>query len=233
MDWARFSTTRWPSPSRRHVMALAVVAAVSLAGAVAVVFNPKEYVASATLVIVAAPSIPEREFTTHTTIDPTTRSWLANYNDPTVVADIFAKRYQGRTKRAELRAAGVTGELVVLTKPSVASVESGHGPVVVLIVISDDPVSAVGQIDIAVDDFVGELSDEQAGYDPTMMVTVAVAAASTQATLVSGSRARSAVGFLLTACLFGAMANAAIGRVQRRRRAHECAPIGTRGLLQS
>ena len=207
-------TSRTPSATetRCRRLAMIVACAVVVAGAAAVARNPKEYVASATLVIVDPPSIPELEAITNTTIDPTTRSWLANYGDPTVVADIFAEIYRGRSKGDELRAEGVVGQLVVLTKPSAASVEAGHGPVVLLGVITPVPADAIQQLEIVVADFVRELADRQQGANPSMTVTAAIAASSTQPTLVAGSRLRSALGWVLLGVIVWLLSYAAAER---------------------
>ena len=92
--------------SRRALLALSLAGLVCIIGAAAVVLHPKQYVSSATVVMVGAPTVAEREFSTRTTIDPQLRSWLARFNSSTVVADIYARVYRSSTKLAELRAEG-------------------------------------------------------------------------------------------------------------------------------
>ena len=128
------------------------------------------------------------------------------------IADIFAEIYRGRSKGDELRAEGVVGQLVVLTKPSAASVEAGHGPVVLLGVITPVPADAIQQLEIVVADFVRELADRQQGANPSMTVTAAIAASSTQPTLVAGSRLRSALGWVLLGVIVGLLSYAAAER---------------------
>jgi hypothetical protein len=182
--------------ARRTLLALAVGGLICLIGAAAIVLHKKEYGSSAALVVVGAPTVAEREFTTRTTIDPRLRSWLARYNSPTVVADIYARKYRSRDKLEALRAEGVTGRLVVATKSSVASESPDHGPVVVLTVYAPTPAAAQSQLDTVVADFEQQLVDDQQGADPSLSVTVAIASRSSAAVLVSGSRSRAAFGFV-------------------------------------
>ena len=202
--------------SRRALVAVAVAGVVCVAGAAAIVLHPKQYVSSATLVIVGAPTVAEREFSTRTTIDPSLRSWLARYNNPTVVADIYSREYRSRAKLDHLRSSGVTGRLTVATKSSVASDSPDHGPVVVLSVFAPSPTAAQAQLQTVVTDFEKQLADDQQGSDPSLSVTVAIASQSAQAVLVSGSRVRSAFGFTCLGLIAGVLLYAVLRRGFRR-----------------
>jgi capsular polysaccharide biosynthesis protein len=202
--------------SRRALIAIAVAGVVCVAGAAVIVLHPKQYVSSATLVIVGAPTVAEREFTTRTTIDPKLRSWLARYNNPTVVADIYAREYQSRAKLDQLRANGVTGRLTVATKSSVASDAPDHGPVVVLSVFAPNPAQSQTQLQTVVSAFETQLADDQRGSDPALSVTVAIASQSAEAVLVSGSRMRSAFGFVCIGLVAGVLLYALLRRGFRR-----------------
>lgn len=204
--------------SRRALLSLAVAALVCIIGATAVVLHTKQYVSSATLVMVGAPTVAEREITTRTTIDPKLRSWLARFNNQTVVADIYARVYRSSSKLAELRSEGVTGRLVVATKSNVTSDSPNHGPVVVLSVYSGSPASSQSQLQTVVDDFQQQLLDDQRGSDPSLSVTTAIAAQSAGALLVTGSRARAAFGFVGLGSVAGLVLFALLTRSFRRPR---------------
>lgn len=202
--------------SRCALLSLALAGLICLIGAAAVVLHPKQYVSSATLVMVGAPTVAEREVSTRTTIDPKLRSWLARFNSPTVVADIYARVYRSPTKLAELRSRGVTGRLLVTTKSSVSSDSPDHGPVVVLSIYSPSPAGSQQQLQTVVDDFEQRLVDDQHGSDPSLSVTTAIASQSAGALLVSGSRARAAFGFVGLAVVAGLVSFALLTRGFRR-----------------
>jgi hypothetical protein len=134
------------------------------------------------------------------------------------VADIYARVYQSRQKLADLRGRGVTGRLTVATKSTVASDAPDHGPVIVLSVFAPSPAGAQAQLQTVVDDFQAQLVDDQRGADPALSVTAAIASQSGQAVLVSGSRVRSAFGFVCLGLLAGLLLFALLRRGFRRPR---------------
>ncbi len=207
--------------ARHGLIAAAIAVTLTMVGAAAVSLHRRQYVASTTVVIVGAPTISQREFSTRTTIDPSLRSWLARFDNPTVVADIYARVYQSTTQRQLLRDEGVTGRINVVTKSSVTSDSPGHGPVMVLSVFSDAPGAAVTQLGVLVDDLVARVAADQVGADPTLVVVPTVVARGDRAVPVVGSRIRSAVGFASASALVAAIAFVMMGSVSRRRRAGE------------
>ncbi len=207
--------------ARHGLIAAAIAVTLTMVGAAAVSLHRRQYVASTTLVIVGAPTISQREFSTRTTIDPSLRSWLARFDNPTVVADIYARVYQSTAQTKLLRDEGVSGRISVVTKSSVTSDSPGHGPVMVLSIFADAPGAAVSQLSVLVDDLVERVAADQAGADPTLVVVPTVVSRGDRAVPVVGSRMRSAVGFASSAALVAAIAFVTMGWVSRRRRVHE------------
>lgn len=180
--------------------------------------QPQHYVASATVAVVGAPSIAEREMALQATIDPSLRSWLARFDDPTVVADIYARVYKSSSKLDDLRDQGLVGDLRVETRSSVASEVPGHGPVIVFIVTSTDPTHVVDSLDLVIADFTEQLRVAQATADPTLSVSIARITESDRPLLASGSRSRAAVGFVALASLLGWVCVVTLAAIERRRR---------------
>lgn len=201
----------------RTIVGLAVTCTIALLGAAAVLTQPKQYVVSATVAVVGAPSIAEREISLRTTIDPSLRSWLARFDSPTVVADIYARVYKGSSKLDDLRNHGFAGELRVETRSSVASEVPGHGPVIVFIVTATDPTHILDSLDLVIADFTDEVRVAQATADPALSVTIALITESDRPLLASGSRIRSAVGFVALASLLGWVCVVTLAAIERRR----------------
>jgi hypothetical protein len=96
----------------------------------------------------------------------------------------------------------------------VSSDTPDHGPVIVFQVLAADPLAALNGVRLVIDDLQSELDRWQRGADPTLSVTDTTIAAPAPGVLASGSRSRSAAGFVVFAALLAWL----VGQIDLRRR---------------
>ena len=200
-------------------LTLAVFGFVVAIGAYSVKEHPAEYASSGTVVFVGSDTISQREARSDKLVDPTTQSVLARFSNLTVVGDIFSRTYQSWGKQTALKQHGLRGRLLVTTKTDVASDTPDHGPVIVFTVVSSDPLAAQDGVRLVIDDLQKELARWQQGADPSLSVTDTTITQSTPGVLASGSKSRSAVGFVVLAALLAWL----VGQIDNWRRSRQYA----------
>jgi hypothetical protein len=163
---------------------------------------------------VAPDTIAQREARNDKFVDHASQSVLARFSSLTVVGDIFSRTYQSWSKQTALKQQGLRGRLFVTTKTDVSSDTPDHGPVIVFEVVAADPLAARDGVRLVIDDLQDELARWQRGADPTLSVTDTTIAAPVPGVLASGSRSRSAVGFVV----FGALLAWSVGQIDLWRR---------------
>ncbi len=183
-------------------------------GAYTIKAHPLQYASSGTVVFVAADTIAQREARNDKFVDHTKQSVLSRFSSLTVVGDIFSRTYQSWGKRTALEQQGLRGRLFVTTRTDVSSDTPDHGPVIVFEVVAADPLVARDGVRLVIDDLQEELARWQRGADPTLSVTDTTIAAPAPGVLASGSKSRSAVGFVV----FGALLAWSVGQIDLRRR---------------
>jgi hypothetical protein len=188
-------------------------------GAFSIKAHPVQYSSSGTVVFVASETIAQRESRNDKFVDHTTQSVLSRFNNLTVVGDIFSRTYQSWGKRTALQQQGLRGRLLVTTKTDVSSDTPDHGPVIVFEVVAADPLAARDGVRLVIDDLQKELARWQQGADPTLSVTDTTITAPAPGVLASGSKSRTAAGFVV----FGALLAWLVGEIdgwRRSRRPH-------------
>jgi hypothetical protein len=183
-------------------------------GAYTIKTHPAQYASSGTVVFVAPDTIAQREARNDKFVDHASQSVLARFSSLTVVGDIFSRTYQSWGKRMALEQQGLRGRLFVTTRTDVSSDTPDHGPVIVFEVLAADPLAARDGVRLVIDDLQQELDRWQHGADPTLSVTDTTIAAPAPGVLASGSRSRSAAGFVVFAALLAWL----VGQIDLRRR---------------
>jgi hypothetical protein len=195
-------------------LTIGVFGVVLAVGAYTIKAHPAQYASSGTVVFVAPDTIAQREARNDKFVDHASQSVLARFTSLTVVGDIFSRTYQSWGKRMALEQQGLRGSLFVTTRTDVSSDTPDHGPVIVFKVLAADPLAAQSGVRLVIDDLQKELDRWQRGADPTLSVTDTTIAAPTPGVLASGSKLRSAVGFVV----LGALLAWVVGQIGLRRR---------------
>ena len=136
-------------------------------------------------------------------------------NSPTVVADTFTRLYNGATKRRELDAAGLVGDLTINNISAIEDNSPIYGPSLYITVEAPSPDLASRGIQLVIDDAVSELAARQVDYDPAQSVQLVEVVPPNSPRLISGSSIRvlvafTALAFLVAMCvsfLLGAVAS--------------------------
>ncbi len=197
-----------------HLVTWGVFVGVVGVGGVVIKSHPVKYVSSGAIVFVGSETITEREARSDEKVDPSTQSVLARFGNPTVVADIFARKYESWAKQTELARAGLRGTLLVTTATNVSSDTPDHGPVIVFAVSGDDPTDTAKGVVMTIADLQKELAKWQKGADPSLSVSISTVTPPSPGLPASGSRSRAAVGVVAFAALFAWL----VGLADRERR---------------
>jgi hypothetical protein len=191
-----------------------VFGVVLVIGAYTIKAHPVQYASSGTVVFVAPDTIAQREARNDKFVDHASQSVLARFSNLTVVGDIFSRTYHSWGKRTALEQQGLRGRLFVTTRTDVSSDTPDHGPVIVFEVLAADPLAARDGVRLVIDDLQKELTRWQRGADPTLSVTDTTIAAPGPGVPAGGSKARSAVAFVV----LGALLAWLVGQIDLRRR---------------
>ncbi len=200
----------------RHKMVVIPVALVSLIACIAVVFvTGKTYRASAAVVLLNPPALPEVT-PENPTVPPEFQNPYARFGDLSVIVDILVKVLGSEEVGSRLKAEGLDGTFEIA-----ANRDFYRGPIVDVATESSSEEQAKKNAQLVIDEMQAQLTDlqSQQGTDPTYFIKPLVIVAPDHATRVLSGTLRLlivVVGLGVVATLGSALAADALDRRRAR-----------------